>query len=116
MSNQEKKKACLFWVTSQQKAKIDERRKELKLNFSEYLRRAALGLVNQGVVSDTNSGWSNQTYRQLIRIGNNVNQIARALNSLLLKGNFLDNQQLKEIKETQVEILNLLRELELKLK
>jgi hypothetical protein len=116
MSNLEKKKACLFLVTEQQKAKIDERRKQVGLNFSEYLRRAALGLVNQGVVSDTNKVWSNQTYRQLIRVGNNINQIARALNTLLLKGNFLDSAQLREIKETQGEILKLLRELEAKLK
>jgi len=83
MSNLEKKKACLFWVTEQQKGKIDERRKELRLTFSEYLRRAALGLVNQGVVSDTNKEWSNQTYRQLMRIGNNINQIARAENTMV---------------------------------
>lgn len=86
------------------------------LNFSEYLRRAALGLVNQDVTSDTNKGWSNQTYRQLIRIGNNVNQIARALNTLLLKGNFLDDKRLEEIQLTLLEIRNLLRDLEAKLK
>ena len=67
-------------------------------------------------MSDTNKVWSNQTYRQLIRIGNNINQIARALNALLLKGNFLESSGVEEIQLTLFEIKKLLQDIEAKLK
>lgn len=64
-------------VSPEERLQLYEAAKRFSVSLSEFVRRAALKLrMPEPPVTEVNR----ETYRELCRIGNNVNQLMRAIN------------------------------------
>ena len=80
-------------VSPEERTQLYDAAKRLSVSLSEFVRRAALKLrMPPAAAPEVNR----ETYRELCRIGNNVNQLMRAINEGRAAG--VDPKMLEELR------------------
>ena len=99
------KNTCLtFWIDDHEKEIIDKKMRSAGItDRSAYIRKMAI----DGIIVKLNFSEITDLTSLLRRYGNNVNQIAKRVNST---GNIYDNE-IQEIKDQQNEIISVLRDI-----
>lgn len=107
MANRKRDVQILLWVTPEEKKMIRKRMILSKTsNMSVYLRKMAI----DGMIVNTDTTYLKAMYQEMHKIGVNINQIARKVNTT----GDLYPQEMKELKEMVKEIWHILRSSPLK--
>ena len=107
MANRKRDVQILLWVTPEEKKMIRKRMILSKTsNMSVYLRKMAI----DGMIVNTDTTYLKALYQEMHKIGVNINQIARKVNTT----GDLYPQEMKELKEMVKEIWHILRSSPLK--
>lgn len=108
MANRKRDVQILLWVTPEEKKMIRKRMILSKTsNMSVYLRKMAI----DGMIVNTDTTYLKAMYQEMHKIGVNINQIARKVNTT----GDLYPQEMKELKEIVKEIWHILRSSQSKL-
>lgn len=91
-----------FWVTEEEKKRIEKRAAKFQ-STAAYLREMAL----KGKVIERPASISLDQYTELNRIGNNINQLTRQVNSE--EASIFHKRTKKEIEQALTELTGLLR-------
>lgn len=91
-----------FWVTEEEKQRIEKRAAKFQ-STAAYLREMAL----KGKVIERPASISLDQYTELNRIGNNINQLTRQVNSE--EASIFHKRTKKEIEQALTELTGLLR-------
>lgn len=101
MDNRSRPKQVKFWASESEVEQIKKKVKKSKLTQSDYLLRCALDqkiLVVEGL---------KEILLELIREGNNLNQISKALN----QGEQINQNEILETKEKLMELWGLIEKI-----
>ena len=107
MANRKRDVQILLWVTPEEKKMIRKRMILSKTsNMSVYLRKMAI----DGMIVNTDTTYLKAMYQEMHKIGVNINQIAKKVNTT----GDLYPKEMKELKEMVKEIWRILRSSPLK--
>lgn len=107
MANRKRDVQILLWVTPEEKKMIRKRMILSKTsNMSVYLRKMAI----DGMIVNTDTTYLKAMYQEMHKIGVNINQIAKEVNTT----GDLYPEEMKELKEMVKEIWHILRSSPLK--
>ena len=91
-----------IWVSAEEKKRIEKRAEKFQ-STAEYLRQIAL----KGKIVERPPSITLDHYLELNRIGNNINQIAKRINSS--EANIFHKRTKKEIEQALTDLTELLR-------
>lgn len=107
MANRKRDVQILLWVTPEEKKMIRKRMILSKTsNMSVYLRKMAI----DGMIVNTDTTYLKAMYQEMHKIGVNINQIAKKVNT----SGDLYPAEMKELKEMVKELWHILRSSPLK--
>lgn len=102
MANRKRDVQILLWVTPEEKKMIRKRMILSKTsNMSVYLRKMAI----DGMIVNTDTTYLKAMYQEMHKIGVNINQIAKKVNTT----GELYPEEMKELKEMVKELWHILR-------
>lgn len=102
MANRKRDVQILLWVTPEEKKMIRKRMILSKTsNMSVYLRKMAI----DGMIVNTDTTYLKAMYQEMHKIGVNINQIAKKVNT----SGDLYPAEMKELKEMVKELWHILR-------
>ena len=107
MANRKRNVQILLWVTPEEKKMIRKRMILSKTsNMSVYLRKMAI----DGMIVNVDTTYLKKTYQEMHKIGVNINQIAKKVNTT----GDLYPEEMQELKEMVKELWRILRSSPLK--
>ena len=107
MANRKRNVQILLWVTPEEKKMIRKRMILSKTsNMSVYLRKMAI----DGMIVNVDTTYLKKTYQEMHKIGVNINQIAKKVNTT----GDLYPEEMQELKEMVKELWHILRSSPLK--
>ena len=107
MANRKRNVQILLWVTPEEKKMIRKRMILSKTsNMSVYLRKMAI----DGMIVNVDTTYLKKTYQEMHKIGVNINQIAKKVNTT----GDLYPEEMQELKEMVKEIWHILKSSPLK--
>ena len=107
MANRKRNVQILLWVTPEEKKMIRKRMILSKTsNMSVYLRKMAI----DGMIVNVDTTYLKKTYQEMHKIGVNINQIAKKVNTT----GDLYPEEMQELKEMVKELWRILRSSQLK--
>ena len=105
---EEKRKPRTTWLLPSEYEQLKQEAKALNLSFSDYSRAILL----ERPVVEPRGEIDRETYAELGRIGNNLNQLVRGVNEGRLLGK---REDIETFRSTLIELSNLLVEIRLEL-
>lgn len=109
MANRKRDKQIKIWVSQEEKELIHKKMSQIPTNqLGAYIRKMAI----DGYIINTDTSFIKEYTRELQSIGNNINQIARRVNST----NDAYSEDIEELREMLKEIWQLQRHILLKVR